>query len=66
MCCYLEAIDLGVFRVTKDKMEHLNYPEKTTTSDEKEIHLNVRARNCIFSIDLFNQVYTLPKANEIR
>jgi hypothetical protein len=48
-------------------MEHLNYTEKPTTSYENEIHLNVKARNCIFSIDMFNQVYyMLTKVNEIR
>jgi hypothetical protein len=43
-------------------------PEKPTKSEEKEIHLNVRAKNCLyesFSIDIFNQVFTLKTANEI-
>jgi hypothetical protein len=43
-------------------------PEKLTVSDEKEIHLNARAKNCLYkslSIDIFNQVFTLKNANEI-
>jgi hypothetical protein len=43
-------------------------PEKPTASDEKEIHLNARGKNCLyesFSIDIFNQVFILTKANEI-
>jgi tRNA G18 (ribose-2'-O)-methylase SpoU len=43
-------------------------PEKLTTSDEKEIHLNARAKNCLYqflSIDIFNQVFTVKNANEI-
>jgi hypothetical protein len=43
-------------------------PEKLTASDEKEIHLNARAKNCLYeslSIDNFNQVFTLKSANEI-
>lgn len=34
--CYLEAVDLGVWRVTRDGMKPLNNLEKPTTSDEKE------------------------------
>jgi hypothetical protein len=55
MACYLEAVDLGVWRVTHDEMN----PEKLTTSDEKEIHLNARAENCLYeslSMEIFNQV----------
>jgi hypothetical protein len=43
-------------------------PEKPTASDEKEIHLNARAKNCLFesfSMEIFNQVFTLKKENEI-
>jgi hypothetical protein len=43
-------------------------PEKPTTSEEKEIHLNARAKNCLYktlSMDIFNQVFTLKIANEI-
>jgi hypothetical protein len=42
--------------------------EKPTTSEEKEIHLNARAKNCLYeslSMDIFNQVFTLKTANEI-
>jgi hypothetical protein len=37
MNCYLEAVDLGVWRVTRDGMKP-NNSEKLTTSNEKEIH----------------------------
>jgi hypothetical protein len=43
-------------------------PEKPTTSEEKEIHLNARAKNCLYeslSMDVFNQVFKLKTANEI-
>jgi hypothetical protein len=43
-------------------------PEKLTTSEEKEIHLNARAKNCLYeslSMEIFNQVLTLKIANEI-
>jgi hypothetical protein len=43
-------------------------PEKPTTSEEKEIHLNGRAKNCLYeslSMDILNQVFTLKTANEI-
>jgi hypothetical protein len=49
-------------------MKPLKNPEKPTTSEEKEIHLNVRAKNCLYeslSMDIFNQVFTLKTANEI-
>jgi hypothetical protein len=49
-------------------MKPLKNPEKLTTSDEKEIHLNARAKNCLYeslSIKIFNQVFTLKTANEI-
>ena len=68
MACYLEAVDLGVWRVTRDGMKPLKNPEKPTTSEEKEIHLNARAKNCLYeslSMDIFNQVFTLKTANEI-
>jgi hypothetical protein len=48
MACYLEAVDLGVWRVTRDGMKPLKNPEKPTTSEEKEIHLNARAKNCLY------------------
>jgi hypothetical protein len=48
MACYLEAIDLGVWRVTRDGMKPSKNPEKHTASDKKEIHLDVRAKNCLY------------------
>jgi tRNA G18 (ribose-2'-O)-methylase SpoU len=57
-----------VFRVTRDGMKPPKNPEKLTASDEKEIHLNARAKNCLYeslSIEIFNQVLTLKNANEI-
>jgi hypothetical protein len=42
--------------------------EKLTLSDEKEIHLNARAKNYLYeslSIDIFNQVFTLKTTYEI-
>jgi hypothetical protein len=68
MACYLEADDLGVWRVTHDRMKPPKNPEKPTTSEEKEIHLNARAKNCLYeslNMDIFNQVFTLKIANEI-
>jgi hypothetical protein len=61
MACHLEAVDLGVWRVSRDGMKPLKNPEKPTKGDEKEIHLNARS----FSMDVFNQVFTLKMANEI-
>jgi hypothetical protein len=40
MACYLEVVDLGVWRVTRDGMKPPNNPEKLTATNEKEIHLN--------------------------
>jgi hypothetical protein len=43
-------------------------PEKLTVSDEKEIHLIARAKNCLYeslSMEIFNQLFTLKTANEI-
>jgi hypothetical protein len=48
MACYLEAVDLGVWRVTRDGMKPPKNPKKPTTSEEKEIHLNARAKNCLY------------------
>ena len=67
MACHLEAVDLGVWRVTRDGMKPIKNPEKPTKSDEKEIHFNARAKNCLFeslSIDVFTQVFTLNMAHE--
>jgi hypothetical protein len=68
MACYLEAVDLGVWRVTRDGMKPPKNPKKPTTSEEKEIHLNARAKNCLYEsliMDIVNQVFTLKTANEI-
>jgi hypothetical protein len=35
MDCYLETVDLGVWRVTHDGMKPPKNPEKLTTSEEK-------------------------------
>ena len=68
MACHLEAVDLGVWRVTRDGMKPIKNPKKPTKSDEKEMHFNARAKNCLFesfSMDVFNQVFTLNTAHEI-
>jgi hypothetical protein len=69
MACYLEVVDLGVWRVTRDGTKPPKNSEKPTTSEEKEIHLNAREKNCLYeslSMDIFNQFFTLKTANEIR
>jgi hypothetical protein len=48
MACYLEVVDLGVWRVTRDGMKPPKNLEKPTMSEEKEIPLNVRAKNCLY------------------
>jgi hypothetical protein len=68
IACYLEAVDLGIWRVTREGMKPPKNPEKSTTSEEKEIHLNDRAKNCMhesLSMDILNQVFTLKTVNEI-
>jgi hypothetical protein len=68
MACYLEVVDLGVWRFTRDGMKPPKNYEKPTMSEEKEIHLNARVKNCLYeslSMDIFNQVFTLKIANEI-
>jgi hypothetical protein len=68
MACYLEVVDLGVWRVTHGGMKPPKNPEKLTTSEEKEIHLNARAKKCLYEslgMKIFNQVFTLKTANEI-
>jgi hypothetical protein len=35
MACYLEVVDLGVWRVTRDVMKPPKNPEKPTMSEEK-------------------------------
>jgi hypothetical protein len=47
MDCYLEALDVGVWRVICDGMKPPMNLEKLTTSDKKEIHLNSRAKMLI-------------------
>ena len=44
MACYLEAVDLGVWRVTQDGMKPIKNLDKPTKSGEKEIHFNARAK----------------------
>jgi hypothetical protein len=44
----LEAVNLGVWRVTRDGMKPPKNPEKLTASDKKGIHLNARAKNCLY------------------
>ena len=68
MACHLKTVDLGVWRVTRDGTKPIKNPEKLTKSDEKEIHFNARAMNYLFesfSMDVFNQVFTLNTAYEI-
>ena len=46
----------------------LKNTEKPSADDEKEIIFNARAKNCLFksfSMDVFNQEFTLPMAHEI-
>jgi hypothetical protein len=65
MACYLEAVDLGVWRVTRDGMK---LPKILRNPPRVKIHLNARAKNCLYesiSMDIFNQVFTLKTANEI-
>jgi hypothetical protein len=67
MACYLEVVDLGVWRVTCDGMKPPKNLEKPTTSEEK-IHLNDRAKNCLYeslSMEIFNQVFTLKQLMRI-
>ena len=37
MACYLEAVDLGVWRVTRDGMKPIKNSGKPTKSEEKKI-----------------------------
>ena len=68
MTCHLETVDLGVWRVTRDGMKPIKNPDKPIKSEEKEIHFNARAKNCLFesfSMDVFNKVFTLNTTHEI-
>ena len=67
MVCHLVVVDLGVWRVTHDGMKPIKNPNKPTKR-KKKIHFNARAKNCLFesfSMDVFNQVFTLNTAHEI-
>ena len=49
-------------------MKPIKNPDKQTKSEEKEIHFNARAKNCLFesfNMDVFNQVFTLNTTYEI-
>jgi hypothetical protein len=68
MDCYLEAIDLIVWRVTRDRMRYIIDLVMPSTSDKMEIHLNARCKNCFFnslSTSVFYDIFTLKSANEI-
>ena len=68
MDCHLKAVDLGVWRVTRDGIKPIKNSDKPTKSEEKEIHFNTRAKHCLFesfSMDVFNQVFTLNTTHEI-
>ena len=48
-------------------MKPIKNPDKPTKSEEKN-HFNARAKNCLFesfSMDVFNQVFTLNTAHDI-
>ena len=49
-------------------MKPIKNLDNPTKSEEKEMHFNARAKNCLFesfSMDMFNQVFTLNTAYEI-
>ena len=49
-------------------MKSIKNPDKPTKSKEKEIHFNAWAKNCLFesfSMNVFNQVFTLNTTHEI-
>ena len=57
-----------MFGVPRDEMKPIKNPDKPTKSEEKEMHFNARAKNCLFesfSMDVFNQVFTLNTAQLI-
>ena len=37
MACYLEAVDLGVWRVTRDGMKPIKNPDKPTKSEKRNL-----------------------------
>jgi hypothetical protein len=58
--CYLEVVDLGVWRVTQQDKPPKNH-EKLAVSEEKEIYFNARVKNFLhesMSMDIFNQIST--------
>jgi hypothetical protein len=66
MACFLEAVNLGVWRVTHDGVKPPKIPEKITTDEEKEIHLNDSAKNCLYeslSMENFNQVFYIKNCS---
>jgi hypothetical protein len=68
MVFYLEAVDLGVWRLTRDWIKPQKNPKKSISRDEKEIHVSAYSKNFLFeliSVGVFNQIFTLTKANEI-
>ena len=46
MACYLEAVDLGVWRVTRDGIKPIKNPDKPTKSEEKEKTTNILLLVC--------------------
>jgi hypothetical protein len=68
MACHLEMVDLVVWKVARDGMKPIKNSDKPTKSEEKEIYLNARAKNFLFesfSMDVFNQVFTLNTTHKI-
>jgi hypothetical protein len=67
MACYLEVIDLDVWRVTRDEMKPPKNHERLNVSDEKGFYLNAKDKNCLYeylSMKIFNEVFTLKTNNE--
>ena len=44
MACHLEAVDLGVWRVTRDGMKPIMIPDKPTKSEEKKFILMLKLK----------------------
>ena len=44
MACHLEAVDLGVSRVTHDGMKPIKNPDKPTKSEEKKFILMLKLK----------------------
>ena len=47
MACHLEAVDLGVWRVSCDVMKPIKNPDKPTKSEEKKIHFKELKITCL-------------------